>query len=154
MASPNNRPGWGITGRIQELAAFSAAPNGLTCLYLGTAHRQAADVLMGWIQAAGMQSRLDAISNVLERYEGETPDATTLLLGSHVDTVHNAGRFDGSLGVTAAIEVAIGHVAASTSVRHRGDRVWRRGRRSLSQYVEQLARRRRNLRPCVSWRSG
>jgi allantoate deiminase len=53
---------------------------------------------MGWIQAAGMQSRLDAIGNVLERHEGETPDAPTLLLGSHVDTVHNARRFDGSLG--------------------------------------------------------
>lgn len=52
-----------------------------------------------------MQVRLDAIGNVVGRYEGETPDAPTLLLGSHVDTVHDAGRFDGPLGVITAIEV-------------------------------------------------
>ena len=105
MGPPNNRPGWDIAGRLQELAAFSDAPNGLTRLYLGAAHRQAVDVLVGWMHAAGMQARLDAIGNVVGRYEGEAPDAATLLLGSHVDTVHNAGRFDGSLGVITAIEV-------------------------------------------------
>ena len=73
MGPPNNRPGWDISGRLQELAAFSDAPNGLTRLYLGAAHRQAADVLVGWMHAAGMQARLDAIGNVVGRYEGETP---------------------------------------------------------------------------------
>src|SRR5215472_8156550 len=60
MVPPNNRPGWDVAGRIQELAAFSDAPNDLTRLYLGPAHRQAVDVLVAWMQAAGMQSRLDA----------------------------------------------------------------------------------------------
>jgi allantoate deiminase len=105
MAPPTNRPGWEIASRIDELAAFNDTPDGLTRLYLGTAHRQAVDVLAGWMQAAGMQPRLDAVGNVVGRYEGETPDAPALLLGSHIDTVRNAGRFDGPLGVITAIEV-------------------------------------------------
>jgi allantoate deiminase len=105
MAPPTNRPGWEIANRIDELAAFSDTPGSLTRLYLGAAHRQAADVLVRWMQAAGMQARLDAIGNVVGRYEGETPDAPALLLGSHIDTVPNAGRFDGPLGVITAIEV-------------------------------------------------
>jgi allantoate deiminase len=105
MAPPTNRPGWEIAKRIDELAAFSDTPGGLTRLYLGTAHRRAVDVLARWMQAAGMQARLDAVGNVVGRYEGETPDAPALLLGSHIDTVPNAGRFDGPLGVITAIEV-------------------------------------------------
>jgi len=103
MVPPNNRPGWDMTGRIREFAAFSDTPNGLTRVYLGTAHRQA-DVSMGWMQAAGVRSPLDAIGNVVGAM-GETPDASTLQLGSHVDTVDNASRFDGSLEVITAIEV-------------------------------------------------
>jgi allantoate deiminase len=103
MAPPTNRPGWEIANRIDELAAFSDTPGSLIRLYLGGAHRQAVDVLVRWMQAAGMQARLDAIGNVVGRYEGETPDAPTLLLGSHIDTVPNAGRFDGPLGVITEV---------------------------------------------------
>jgi allantoate deiminase len=105
MAPPTNRPGWEITNRVDELAAFSDIPDGLTRLYLGTAYRQAVDVLVRWMQVAGMQARLDAVGNVVGRYEGETADAPALLLGSHIDTVPNGGRFDGPLGVITAIEV-------------------------------------------------
>jgi allantoate deiminase len=105
MGPPADPPGREIARRIDKLAAFSDTPDGLTRLYLGTAHRQAVDVLAGWMRAAGMRARLDAIGNVVGRYEGEVPDAPALLLGSHIDTVHNAGRFDGPLGVITAIEV-------------------------------------------------
>jgi allantoate deiminase len=105
MAPSTHGPGWEIASRIDDLAVFSDTPDGLTRLYLGTAHRQAVDVLAGWMRAAGMRARLDAVGNVVGRYEGEAPDAPVLLLGSHIDTVRNAGRFDGSLGVITAIEV-------------------------------------------------
>jgi len=67
MAHANNRPGWEIARRIDQLAAFSDAPNCLSRLYLGAAHRAAVDVLAGWMQEAGMQVRLDAIGNVVGR---------------------------------------------------------------------------------------
>jgi allantoate deiminase len=52
---------------------------------------------------AGMSVRLDAIGNVCGRYEGERPGAPCLMLGSHYDTVRDAGKWDGPLGVITAI---------------------------------------------------
>jgi allantoate deiminase len=51
-----------------------------------------------------MQARIDAIGNVVGRYEGERPGLPCLLLGSHLDTVRDAGKYDGMLGVVTAIE--------------------------------------------------
>ena len=62
------------------------------------------ELTLGWMREAGMSARLDAIGNVVGRYEGETPGAPCLMLGSHLDTVRNAGKYDGMLGVVAAID--------------------------------------------------
>ena len=51
-----------------------------------------------------MQAKLDAIGNAAGRYEGERPGLPCLMLGSHLDTVRDAGRYDGMLGVISAIE--------------------------------------------------
>ena len=55
------------------------------------------------MRAAGMDARLDAIGNVVGRYEGERAGSAALMLGSHFDTVRNAGKWDGPLGVITAI---------------------------------------------------
>lgn len=47
----------------------------------------------------------DSVGNICGRYEGEQEGAPAVLLGSHLDTVRNAGRYDGMLGVLTAIEV-------------------------------------------------
>jgi allantoate deiminase len=57
----------------------------------------------GWMEAAGMTTRRDAIGNLRGRYEGSDPNAAALLLGSHLDSVRDAGRFDGPLGVLVAV---------------------------------------------------
>lgn len=98
-----------IAGRLVELAALSDEPGRLTRLYLGPAHRRATDLVAYWMRDAGMSVRVDPLASVVGRYEasdggGKTP-AKTLLLGSHIDSVRNAGRFDGPLGVVTAIEV-------------------------------------------------
>jgi acetylornithine deacetylase/succinyl-diaminopimelate desuccinylase-like protein len=53
-----------------------------------------------------MQVRQDAVGNICGRYEGTEPEAPALLLGSHLDTVRNAGKYDGMLGVVTAINGA------------------------------------------------
>src|SRR5688500_14457450 len=64
-----------------------------------------ANALVGrWMEEAGMAVRFDAAVNVVGHLPGSDPDAGTLLLGSHLDTVRDAGAFDGPLGVLAAIE--------------------------------------------------
>jgi len=58
---------------------------------------------MSWMRAAGMHAHLDAIGNVCGRYEGERPGLPCLMLGSHYDTVRDAGKWDGPLGLITAI---------------------------------------------------
>ena len=97
--------GEAISGRLAELAALSDEPGRLTRLYLSPAHRRAVDLVSYWMRDAGMSVRLDALASVVGRYEAQAGGTRTLLLGSHIDSVRNAGRFDGPLGVVAAIEV-------------------------------------------------
>jgi allantoate deiminase len=97
--------GEAISGRLAELAALSDEPGRLTRLYLSPAHRRAVDLVSYWMRDAGMSVRLDPLASVVGRYEARDGDTRTLLLGSHIDSVRNAGRFDGPLGVVTAIEV-------------------------------------------------
>jgi allantoate deiminase len=93
-----------IMERCDALARHSEDSNALTRVFLSPQHRSAAKDVMDWMQAAGMSASLDAIGNVVGRYEAAAPNAPCLLLGSHLDTVRNAGRYDGMLGVVTAIE--------------------------------------------------
>ena len=92
-----------IVRRIDDLAAVSEESDHLTRVYLTEALRQAADLIQSWMREAGMSTHLDAIGNVCGRYEGERPGAPCLMLGSHYDTVRDAGKWDGPLGVITAI---------------------------------------------------
>jgi allantoate deiminase len=93
-----------ILQRCDALARHSELPGGLTRVFLSPQARAAGDLVMGWMREAGMPARLDAIGNVVGRYEGERPGLPCLMLGSHLDTVRDAGRYDGMLGVVSAIE--------------------------------------------------
>src|SRR3954471_8899384 len=92
-----------IVGRINELAAISETPDHLARIFLTAEHRAAADLLVCWMRNAGMSAHLDAIGNVCGRYEGERLGLPCLMLGSHYDTVRDAGRWDGPLGLITAI---------------------------------------------------
>ncbi len=92
-----------IVSRIDQFAAISETADNLTRIFLSPEHRTAADLLMSWMREAGMAARIDAIGNVCGRYEGERPGLRCLMLGSHYDTVRDAGKWDGPLGVITAI---------------------------------------------------
>jgi len=93
-----------IMARCDELARFSEQPDGLTRVYLSPQQQAANERVLAWMREAGMNARLDAIGNVVGRYEGERPGLPCLILGSHLDTVRDAGKYDGMLGVVSAIE--------------------------------------------------
>lgn len=96
-------PAQSVMQRINELAAITDEPGVITRTY-GSPGMLRANALVGeWMQAAGMATRVDAIGNLIGRYEGTEPGAPALLLGSHLDTVRDAGRYDGPLGVILAI---------------------------------------------------
>ena len=91
--------------RLDALAAFTEVPGELTRRYLSPAHIQAMEQVKAWIVAAGMSARTDPLLSLFGRYEGTSPGAPAIMLGSHLDTVVDAGRYDGALGVLAAISV-------------------------------------------------
>lgn len=93
-----------ILKRCDELARCSESPDHLTRVYLSPELRAASALTLAWMREAGMHAGLDAIGNVVGRYEGSTPGLPALLLGSHLDTVRDAGQYDGMLGVVSAIE--------------------------------------------------
>jgi allantoate deiminase len=89
--------------RCDILGAISEESDRLTRRYGTGEMRQANDAVAEWMRAAGMQTRSDAVGNLIGRYEGSSPDAKTFLLGSHLDTVRDAGKYDGPLGVMVAL---------------------------------------------------
>jgi len=93
-----------IMDRCDALARHSEDPGKLTRTFLSPQHRAVNAEVGAWMIEAGMSTRIDAIGNVIGRYEAATPGAPALMLGSHLDTVRDAGRYDGMLGVITAIE--------------------------------------------------
>ena len=89
--------------RIDALALISEEPGHLTRTFGSPAMRQANDLVAGWMRESGMTVSEDAIGNLTGRYPGSDEHAKTFILGSHLDTVRGAGKFDGSLGVLTAL---------------------------------------------------
>jgi allantoate deiminase len=93
-----------IIRRIDELAAISETPDTLTRVSFSPEHARAADLILGWMREAGLAARMDEIGNVVGRLEGDAPGLPALMLGSHYDTVRDAGKWDGPLGLITALE--------------------------------------------------
>lgn len=92
--------------RCDELALppFSDSASGLTRTYLSPAYFAAQDRLAAWMAEAGMAVRRDAAMNLVGRYEGAVAGAPALVIGSHLDSVRNAGVYDGPLGIMLGVE--------------------------------------------------
>ena len=90
----------------EQLAGHSDDAEKLTVAYLTRAHQTAGAEIAGWMIAAGLQVRIDAVGNVIGRYAAAEPDAPVLMAGSHFDTVRDGGRYDGRLGILTPIVVA------------------------------------------------
>lgn len=92
-----------ILQRLEALAGISENPKNLTRTFASPAMRRANALVASWMREAGMTTQVDAIGNLKGHYPGRQPNAKILLLGSHLDTVRNAGKFDGPLGVLLAV---------------------------------------------------
>ncbi len=94
-----------ILDRCDTLAGESSSAEGIERVYLSPEHSAVNRLAAGWMSEVGLETWTDAAGNQRGRLEGSTPGLPALLLGSHLDTVPNAGRFDGILGVMLAIAV-------------------------------------------------
>jgi allantoate deiminase len=107
-----------VMERCDILGSFSEEPTRLTRPFATPSMRRANAVVSEWMRSAGMSVQQDAIGNLIGRYEASPSiaGAKTLLLGSHLDSVRDAGKYDGPLGVMVAL-------ACVERLRERGERL-------------------------------
>jgi allantoate deiminase len=92
-----------VMARIDALAQVSEDAGRLTRTFASPAMRRANELVGAWMREAGMAVRVDGLGNLIGRYPAAQPEGKILLLGSHLDTVRDGGKFDGALGVLVAI---------------------------------------------------
>jgi allantoate deiminase len=97
-----------VMQRCDVLGSISEEPDRLTRPFASEAMRRAQEQVAGWMREAGMAETRDNIGNLLGRYESAPGGVATLLLGSHLDSVRDAGKYDGPLGVLVAIAAVQG----------------------------------------------
>ncbi|MFI6424389.1 Zn-dependent hydrolase [Promicromonospora sp. NPDC050880] len=102
-----------VLDRCDDLTRYSAREDALERVYLSPEHSAANTVVAAWMREAGLDTETDAAGNLWGRRAAAgapqrpaTPGEPALVLGSHLDTVPDAGRYDGMLGVVLAIAVA------------------------------------------------
>lgn len=95
--------GANIMAMTDALARCSEGGAGVSRHFLTPEHKQASALIRGWMDDAGMETRMDAIGNVVGRYRGDGSIGRCLITGSHQDTVRQGGRYDGMLGIVTPI---------------------------------------------------
>jgi len=95
-----------VLARADQLATLSSMHQGIERVFLSPEHAAAHALAGDWMEQAGMTTWRDEVGNQCGRRAVDVPDAPALLIGSHLDSVPDAGRYDGILGVLIAIEVA------------------------------------------------
>ena len=94
-----------LLGALDELAGIGAIEGGgCARLALTDEDKLGRDLVVGWMKAAGLEVRVDAIGNVIGLRAGRE-NLAPIMTGSHIDTVRTGGRYDGNYGVLAGLEV-------------------------------------------------
>ncbi|QDJ12208.1 N-carbamoyl-L-amino acid hydrolase (plasmid) [Roseomonas mucosa] len=95
-----------LLGRLQALGSIGREDDGrLTRLAASDADREGRDTVAGWMREAGLEVMVDRVGNLFGLWKAGTEGAAPLMLGSHIDTVINAGIYDGCYGVLGGLEV-------------------------------------------------
>ena len=103
-----------VMRRCEALAAVSESGDYIERTYLSDSHKRANAIVEGWIAEAKAEHWQDAVGNVWGRLPSQDADSKTLILGSHLDTIVDAGKYDGILGVLMAVELL--HLLRSQSI--------------------------------------
>lgn len=97
-----------LWSRINNIGSIGSDPcGGVSRFAWEPPYKQAVELLISWIEEAGLTARIDTVGNVYARLEGDDINASAVLSGSHFDTVPQGGYFDGMAGVMSALEALI-----------------------------------------------
>lgn len=94
-----------VMERCDLLGQHSEEPGLLVRRYATPPMQEVNALVASWMQGAGMSTRQDQVGNLIGRYPAAREPAQTMLLGSHLDSVRDAGKYDGPLGVLVALSV-------------------------------------------------
>ncbi|MDQ6903427.1 MAG: M20 family metallo-hydrolase [Bacteroidota bacterium] len=94
-----------INEQIQELAKYSDEKDCLSRIFGTAAFMRCRDTIELWMKEAGLHTSIDNMGNVRGKLSSENTDAKTFVIGSHYDTVIDAGKYDGPLGVLAGLDI-------------------------------------------------
>ena len=106
MAREPSVDGRRLWSRLMEMASIGATDKGGVCrLALTDLDREGRDLFCRWASEAGCQIDIDSMGNIFARRAGTDPAAAPVAAGSHLDSQPTGGKYDGALGVLAALEV-------------------------------------------------
>ena len=95
-----------IVSRLEEIYQCGAKEDGThTRMAFSKEDVKARELFTGWAEQLGMSHRMDAAGNLIVRMEGKNPGLPAILMGSHMDTVPDGGRYDGVVGCVGALSV-------------------------------------------------
>jgi N-carbamoyl-L-amino-acid hydrolase len=103
---------------LEELGRFGETPQGMQRLAFSPADVAGREYTMSLMRRAGLETCIDPAGNIIGRKAGAEPGLPAIALGSHIDTVPNGGKYDGALGVMAAIEVVQTMADDNLTLRH------------------------------------
>lgn len=90
---------------MDELGKIGSTDRGMKRLAYSKEEKQATDYFIAQCKAAGLSVRMDAAGNVIAHRTGTCPELPAIGIGSHLDTVYEGGKYDGAIGVLAALEI-------------------------------------------------
>ncbi|RKR83811.1 allantoate deiminase [Mucilaginibacter gracilis] len=102
--------------RINQLAAISEDEDGITRTFGTDKFMFGVALVAQWMMEARLPGRVDNIGNVRAFLKSDNPDAKTFVIASHIDTVVNAGKFDGPLGVLVGLDIVEHLIASKTKL--------------------------------------
>lgn len=94
-----------INERINQLASCSTDEQGVTRIFGTKPFLECSNQIASWMREAGLETRIDNIGNVRGKLKSKNPNAKTFVIGSHFDTVVNAGKFEGVLGILSGLDL-------------------------------------------------
>src|SRR5882757_10018360 len=110
------RRGQNIESRIDELAAISEDTHLITRTFGTPAFLKGSHTIAGWMQKTGLQTHTDNMGNVRGRLSSHNANAKTLVIASHMDSVVNAGRYYGPLGILVGLDIIESLVQSATAI--------------------------------------
>ncbi|PJG84278.1 Zn-dependent hydrolase [Conservatibacter flavescens] len=109
---------------IEHLATISSTPGELTRLAFSREDILAREYLLDFVRQHDLSIRIDEIGNVIIRRKGEEDNLPAVAFGSHIDTVVNAGKFDGPLGSVAGLEILLQLCEQNIKTRYPLELIW------------------------------